>query len=673
MEILGEYMLLGDLEKKGLIHPPSFLVSNTCYLTIMGSHSYGTADTNAEEKSDWDIYGITLATKEILFPHLAGEIYGFGRQKKRFEQFLATHVCDQDAAAGKGREYDITVFNIIKFFMLAMECNPNILDSIFTPQECVLHCTQVGNMIRENRKIFLSKAVFPKMKGYSYSQLHKMTTKEPSGKRKVIREKYGFDCYDDEETEFLTKRGWFRYDDVKDDDELATVTKVGDLEFQKCLARISKLYSGVMYEVDSFLSRFFVTENHNVFVSPAHRNPATKYSSKYFPEKADWQLITLKDIIDGNLHLKRCFYHTMRGIKPNLEEYPVEDEYLYASGLFLSEGSIQFRNKKVKNVAISQTEKGKLEEVQDLINKISKQITVKKYLSHRKEGKLEIIYHFGRQIAERLYKDFGHGSKVKKLPIWCFNLSYRQSLILWSSIFAGDGSNTTKNTGQVIYTSSKELADSIQAMLFLSGHICSVRGPYLYEDTYTGNTTMWQIYRPKDQRLYRLVGFRNIKPYNEPLNKKESKNIKKRDVENRRVVCFEVENGTLVTRSRGKIAIQGNCKFGMNVVRLLLECEQILVEGDLDLQRHKEQLKAIRRGEISEEEIRKWASDKEKQLEEIYAKSTLPWGPDEDKIKQLLIDCLEAHYGNLEKAIINPDKNTQILRQMKELMEKVEL
>ncbi|TLD40175.1 MAG: hypothetical protein JETT_3562 [Candidatus Jettenia ecosi] len=80
--------------------------------------------------------------------------------------------------------------------------------------------------------------------------------------------------------------------------------------------------------------------------------------------------------------------------------------------------------------------------------------------------------------------------------------------------------------------------------------------------------------------------------------------------------------------------------------------EQILIEGDLALQRNNEQLKSIRRGEWSEQQIIDYFNAKEKYLEELYTKSTLPNLPDEQRIKALLLQCLEPHYGSRDKAII---------------------
>ena len=52
-------------------------------------------------------------------------------------------------------------------------------------------------------------------------------------------------------------------------------------------------------------------------------------------------------------------------------------------------------------------------------------------------------------------------------------------------------------------------------------------------------------------------------------------------------------------------------KFAYHVVRLLNEVEQILVEEDLDLARNKEQLKAIRRGEWSQQAVEDYFTNKD--------------------------------------------------------------
>jgi hypothetical protein len=113
-------------------------------------------------------------------------------------------------------------------------------------------------------------------------------------------------------------------------------------------------------------------------------------------------------------------------------------------------------------------------------------------------------------------------------------------------------------------------------------------------------------------------------------------------------------------------------KFAYHVVRLMLEIEQILQEGDLDLERNREQLKAIRRGEVSKEEIRRFFELKEKDLETLYINSTaIPYAPPEDKIKKFLIECLEMHFAASVEDGVKKEKNFEMLRDdLKLLVEK---
>jgi predicted nucleotidyltransferase len=180
-------MLLKKLQLKQLINPPPWLIKTTHYLCQMGSTAYGVAG----DDSDSDIYGFCIPPKEMIFPHLKGEIFGFGRQTKRFEQWQEHHIKD----LSNKKEYDFGIYNIVKFFQLCMDNNPNMVDSLFVPEHCILHCNTIGNIVRENRKLFLHKGSWHRFRGYAYSMLHKMSIKTPApgSKREKSIKKYGFD------------------------------------------------------------------------------------------------------------------------------------------------------------------------------------------------------------------------------------------------------------------------------------------------------------------------------------------------------------------------------------------------------------------------------------------------------------------------------------------------
>lgn len=209
-------MILKELHDKNLINPPSFLLTNTTYLCVMGSICYGVET----DSSDFDVYGFAIPPKSDIFPYTE-KLYGFD-EINVFEQWQKHHILDQSALGGKGREYDFSVFNIVKYVKLCMDSNPNMLDSLFVPQNCILHSTAVSELLRDNRKLFLSKSIWAKYKGYSYSQLHKASGKNPEAgsKRKALRDAYGMD------TKFL-------YHVIRLLSEAEQILLEGDLDLQE--------------------------------------------------------------------------------------------------------------------------------------------------------------------------------------------------------------------------------------------------------------------------------------------------------------------------------------------------------------------------------------------------------------------------------------------------------
>jgi len=182
-----EKNLLHELTEKGKITPPTWLADGVQFLAMMGSTAYGVAG----ESSDRDVYGWAIPPKHFVWPHLAGEIQGFGRHAKRFEQYQQHHIYYAKNV------WDVTVFSIIKFFQLCMDNNPNIIDALFVPDRCVIFETELARLVRENRKIFLHKGSFHRFKGYAYSQLAKLDHTRmhmpKSQSRRESIQKHGYD------------------------------------------------------------------------------------------------------------------------------------------------------------------------------------------------------------------------------------------------------------------------------------------------------------------------------------------------------------------------------------------------------------------------------------------------------------------------------------------------
>ena len=126
-----------------------FVHSNTIYCTLHGSHAYGLNT----ETSDMDIKGVCLGPKNVYT--------GFS---KGFEQ-----------AEGKD-PYDLVIYELRKFFKLASNCNPNIIEVLFTEPSEVVSATPLGEKLVANRDAFLSLKARHTFAGYAKSQLGRINT-----------------------------------------------------------------------------------------------------------------------------------------------------------------------------------------------------------------------------------------------------------------------------------------------------------------------------------------------------------------------------------------------------------------------------------------------------------------------------------------------------------------
>ncbi len=127
-----------------------WLVDNTIFLTLHGSHAYGTNTPT----SDIDVKGIAIPPSEYFL--------GFS---KNFEQ-----------AELKGKEPDGVIYEIRKFFKLARDCNPNIIEVLHTDESDWISIHRVGKTIIDNRDLFLSKKAYYTFFGYARAQLKRINT-----------------------------------------------------------------------------------------------------------------------------------------------------------------------------------------------------------------------------------------------------------------------------------------------------------------------------------------------------------------------------------------------------------------------------------------------------------------------------------------------------------------
>lgn len=351
------------------------------------------------------------------------------------------------------------------------------------------------------------------------------------------------DCYH-YNTKFLTTRGWLNYDDITEDDFLATInTNTHELEWQHYIIRIDKEVRN-LYDVETKDTHFCVTKNHNVYTSNIVN--INKNGHIYNAKNANWKFSSLEIEKSKQFH-KHIIAFPLNANK----DYDISDDELKLLGAFVSDGTINFRkdvnkHQKIKSMKITQTSQGKKEffEMMDSIDIEN----VHKYTYSK-----ETVWVIGKKIATQFFEWCGYGSKHIRLPKWFIYLSTRQAKVLLNALLLGDG--TFDNRRDVYYTSNILLAEDVFTLALLAGNFAVLQGGnngYKAAGNF-GSVNMWHV----------QIKHRTLSP--SYVFFKDGKNIHAINNETNRVVCFEVPNHTLVTMFDGKSAVQGNCKQLHNI------------------------------------------------------------------------------------------------------------
>lgn len=97
----------------------------------------------------------------------------------------------------KKDEWDIVIYEAKKFIKLLSVGNPNVLSLLWLDPEHYLYKDNAGQLLLDNRNIFVGKHIYKSFVGYAQSQLHRMTHMTCQGymgeKRKKLVEKFGYD------------------------------------------------------------------------------------------------------------------------------------------------------------------------------------------------------------------------------------------------------------------------------------------------------------------------------------------------------------------------------------------------------------------------------------------------------------------------------------------------
>lgn len=111
-----------------------------------GSHLYGFNRPDSDE----DFRGVFIPDKEY--------IYGLTKKIEQLEQ----------------KEPDRVLYSLHKFIQLALKNNPNIIELLYVPDNKMIFCHPIWDVIRENANLILSKKCKHSFSGYAHDQLQRI-------------------------------------------------------------------------------------------------------------------------------------------------------------------------------------------------------------------------------------------------------------------------------------------------------------------------------------------------------------------------------------------------------------------------------------------------------------------------------------------------------------------
>ena len=348
-------------------------------------------------------------------------------------------------------------------------------------------------------------------------------------------------CYD-EETEVLTRRGWLGFDKVDlDSDELATVSQLGKLEYQRPSNIVWQRYEGEMIK---FTGRSF-----NLLVTPNHRMYAARRGISFSPDK--FEFVTANQIAteyedatrksDSGERILRgwrmCLVPPARGdgkrpdkiTIPSLpahirnghgvQLYWIETkDFMRLAGWYLSEGHADSfdEGRCGGRISIGQDRTinaANYSEIEELMVRIGLPPSLS-------ENQISV---WCRNLAHFMQVEFGHLCENKRIPRWVMELHPDLLEIMRDAMMKGDGSKSGDSYASI----SRELRDSFQEVCLKTGWRASTNETKV---VYVGSAQTYPEIRHIPERV----------PYSGMIG------------------CATVPNGSLIVRRGGQPCVSGN-------------------------------------------------------------------------------------------------------------------
>lgn len=348
-------------------------------------------------------------------------------------------------------------------------------------------------------------------------------------------------CHD-AETQALTLDGWKYYEDLTDQDMIATVDMESDqLVYQRPTAIHVYDYKGEMVTVQGRQVDLCVTPNHRVIVSPqsSKHGPVWSFADAselwtycYLKAATRWNGGVTQDtfVLPGRPHRRADMCRPARDIPMN--------DWLQFLGFWLSEGCILHADREApRQFRISIVQKKP-----DIAAKIKSLMERLPFKCHCGQWPKNEAYEWAIDDSAlwTWLKEHAIGKQhVRRVPKFFRELPEAQLRILFDAMMDGDGTRR-KEGGMSYATTSPGMADDVQEIAIRLGYKARVmtsidtrpenRRPLHTVSMTRSSVGFYQVRKPQIQRM----------DYDGP------------------VWCVSVPNGVFITRRNGRIGIHGN-------------------------------------------------------------------------------------------------------------------
>jgi len=283
------------------------------------------------------------------------------------------------------------------------------------------------------------------------------------------------DCLS-EDTEVMTKFGFKQIKDITLEDDIATLSQKGYLEYNKPTHKQILNHNGTLIHFKSKYYDCLVTPRHKLAVSKKRgeeleRIEASKFvkfqkiEKGYFKRNCSWlgvnhpKIVEISPVLFEKSKDKQNRGNRIKhGMKFNIEDY------LKFVGWFITEGSCGFYGGKNYITQIRQCNKENLKSIIHICENMGLKVQKSSYENER------VIIN-SKSLFTHL-KEFGHGAINKRLLSWILDLDSNKLRILFNTMMLGDGS--TKNNKMIYCTSSPFLRDQFVEIALKVGYAASV-------------------------------------------------------------------------------------------------------------------------------------------------------------------------------------------------------